>query len=41
MERFAAHAARGWERRNLEIVLETELAGDDWGEPQVVATYFW
>lgn len=41
MERFAAGAPRGWERRSLQIVLETELANGDWGEPRIVATHLW
>jgi len=41
MERFATQAPRGWNRRNLEIVLETEVAGGDWGEPRVVAAHSW
>lgn len=41
MERFAALAPGGWERRNIEIVLETELVNGDWGEPHIVATNVW
>jgi hypothetical protein len=41
MERFAAQVPRGWEHRNFEIVLETELANGDWGEPHIVSTYVW
>jgi hypothetical protein len=41
MDRFAAQAPRGWEHRNLEIVIETELANGDWGEPHVVAAHVW
>ena len=41
MERFAAQAPRGWEHRNLEIVLETELTNGDWGEPHMIATHVW
>ncbi len=41
MNRFAAQAPRGWEHRNLEIVLETELANGDWGEPHIVAAHVW
>lgn len=41
MDRFAAQAPRGWEHRNLEIVLETELVNDDWGEPRIVTTHVW
>ena len=41
MERFAAQSPRGWEHRNVEIILETELANGDWGEPHIVTTYVW
>ncbi len=41
MDRFAADAPSGWGHRNLEIVLETELANGDWGEPRIVTTYIW
>jgi hypothetical protein len=41
MARVAAQAPGGWARRNLEIVLETELANGEWGEPHIVTTYFW
>jgi hypothetical protein len=41
MERFAAQAPRGWEHRNVEIVLETQLLNGDWGEPHIVTTYVW
>jgi hypothetical protein len=41
MERFDAQAPRGWEHRNLEIVLETELVNGDWGQPRIVATHVW
>lgn len=41
MGRFAAQAPSGWEHRNLEIVIETELTNGDWGEPNIVTTYVW
>jgi hypothetical protein len=41
MERFAAQAPRGWEHRNVEIVLETKLINGDWGEPHIVTTNVW
>jgi hypothetical protein len=41
MERFDAQAPHGWEHRNLEIVLETELVNGDWGQPRIVATHVW
>ncbi len=41
MERFAAQTQAGWEHRNIEIVLETELINGDWGEPHIVAKHIW
>lgn len=41
MQAFAERAAKGWEKRNLEIVLETDLTKGDWGEPKVVASEIW
>jgi len=41
MEVFATKAPDGWDKRNLEIVVETDLAGGDWGEPRVVASHVW
>ncbi len=41
LERFAAQASPGWERRNIELVIKTKLVNDDWGEPRVVASHFW
>ncbi|MBZ5584125.1 MAG: hypothetical protein LAQ30_18305 [Acidobacteriia bacterium] len=41
MERFAAQTQGGWKRRNIEIVLETDLVKGDWGEPRIVAKQVW
>lgn len=41
MQAFSASAPGGWENRNLEIVIETDLAGGDWGQPHVVASEIW
>ncbi len=41
MDRFNAQAPAGWEWRNLEVVIKTNLVNDDWGEPRVVSTHFW
>jgi hypothetical protein len=38
---FSAEAPAGWERRNMELVIKTNLVKDDWGEPRIVATHFW
>ena len=31
----------GWERHNIELVIQTKLVSEDWGEPQLVASYVW
>jgi hypothetical protein len=41
LERFAAQAPAGWQRRNIELVIETPLVNDDWGEPRIIATQIW
>ena len=41
LERFAATAPQGWERRNIEIVIKSNLVNEEWGEPQVVAVHYW
>jgi hypothetical protein len=41
LDQFAAQAPAGWERRNIELVIQCNVANDDWGEPRVVATHFW
>src|SRR5205823_2997720 len=41
LDRFAAQAPAGWERRNIKLVLRTNIVNDDWGEPHVIATHFW
>jgi len=41
LERFAAQAQAGWEKRSLELVLKTNLVNDDWGEPRIIATHIW
>lgn len=41
LDRFAADAPDGWERRNIELVIKTSLLRGDWGEPRLVATHIW
>jgi hypothetical protein len=31
----------GWESRNVELVIQTKLVSEDWGEPQLVASHVW
>lgn len=41
LKEFIDHAPRGWEDRNAEIVLETQMVNGDSGPPHIIATYFW
>jgi hypothetical protein len=41
LEHFAAQAPAGWDKRNIELVIKTNLVNDEWGEPRVVAAHFW
>ncbi len=41
LDQFAVQAPPGWERRNIELVIKSNLVNDDWGEPRVVASHFW
>jgi hypothetical protein len=31
----------GWDRRNIELVIQTKLVNEDWGEPQLVTSHIW
>ncbi len=41
LDALNAQAPSGWDRRNIELVVKTNLIGDDWGEPRLIATHFW
>ncbi len=41
LREFTDKAPRGWEDRNVEIILETQMINGDYGPPHVVATYYW
>jgi hypothetical protein len=41
LDRFASQVPPGWARRNIELVIKSNLVNDDWGEPRIVATHFW
>jgi hypothetical protein len=41
LDRFASQAPAGWARRNIELVIKSNVVNDDWGEPHVVAMHFW
>jgi hypothetical protein len=41
IRKLAAAAPKGWERKNIEILLSTEVIRGNPGPPKVVATYLW
>jgi hypothetical protein len=41
LERVARQAPRDWERRNIEVVIQTKLVDGDWASPRIVASHFW
>jgi hypothetical protein len=41
LDQFAASAPKGWELRNLQIVIRTQLIGTDSGPPEVQAVESW
>jgi len=41
IRKLATAAPKGWKRKNMEIVLSTEVIRGNPGPPKVVATYFW
>jgi len=41
LESFGRTAAQGWEKRNIELVIQTSLVDGDWAAPRLVASYLW
>jgi hypothetical protein len=41
LEDFAKNAPSGWDRKNFEILIETNLIETNSGPPHVAASYFW
>jgi hypothetical protein len=41
LSEFAQAAPAGWERKNFQVVLTTEIIAGVAGPPRVVAKYFW
>jgi hypothetical protein len=41
MEEFVKTAPRGWENRNLEVVIKTDVIGGKAGPPVLLSTYTW
>jgi hypothetical protein len=41
LQMLADRAPKGWERKNLQVVLNTEIINGNVGPPRIAATYFW
>lgn len=41
LREFIQHAPPGWQDRNLEIILETQMINGDSGPPHVISTRLW
>jgi hypothetical protein len=41
MEQISRHAPKGWERRNMQIVIRANVIGRSSGPPEIIASYFW
>ncbi len=41
LEKGLANAPKGWEGKNLQIVLRSKIVGMTAGAPEVLSTYFW
>jgi hypothetical protein len=41
LEMLASRAPRNWERKNLQVVLATDVVNGNTGPPRILATYFW
>ncbi len=41
LEMLASRAPRHWDRKNLQVVLATDIVKGNTGPPRILATYFW
>jgi len=41
LQMLADRAPKGWERKNLQVVLNTDVINGNVGPPRIVSTYFW
>ena len=41
MEQIPKQAPKGWERRNIQLVIRANVVGRSSGPPQIVAAHFW
>jgi hypothetical protein len=41
MKKLSAHAPSGWEKKNIQVVISTEVVKGSSGPPKIEATWFW
>ena len=41
LEMLASRAPKHWDRKNLQVVLATDIVKGNTGPPRILATYFW
>lgn len=41
MNQVAEGDSPNWQKKNLQIVISTKIAGESWGPPYILAKYFW
>ena len=41
MQQISRQAPRGWERRNMQLVIRANVVGRSSGPPQILASHFW
>jgi hypothetical protein len=41
MSEVASGSSPEWQKKNLQIVISSKISGGAWGNPQVLAKYFW
>jgi hypothetical protein len=41
LEMLASRAPKNWDRKNLQVLLATDIVNGTTGPPQILATYFW
>ncbi len=41
LDMLAAQRSRWWEKKNLQVVLATDIVRGNTGPPRILATHFW
>lgn len=41
LSKFAQTAPNDWDKRNIEVIVQSQLINGDYGPPHVIATHFW